>query len=548
MDHTSVKTVAQLLLNTGALSPEKVVTYCRVKKRLSEINYKKLTGMVLRMAAYLARRGVRRGDGLALYSDNCFEFWVVDFACQIAGIVSVVIHPLISTKKLAHILKTSQVKVCLAGEGFAKTVYDLRSEVPTLREIIAVAESPRTRFVTNFADALESVDIPPADRIGRMVQSVRPEDISVLFWTVQEELVPVAYTHEAVIRMLGILYDKGIVPDKQATVVTPFSHIDYCARLFGVYLPVLLELPFLPVCDIQELLSLLPVLTRVTLCGESVLFSSYLALVNDVKKRFFTQKPFHFFVHAESSRKGVLSNFFNDLDCSMSRAHYASKCHADKIAMAICWGGDESFSLSSLSREFSFPSHQIFRISLSPPLGRFSEELSLFFLGDTDTVLPCKYQHDIARGDSFKTFLVEAIAAVKKSSGLYEEKLIPVDKYYLPQGYFEDAIMHSRFIKRAVLVSNGIIAGVLIVADDSLASVRLKPSGAAVRIEEDLERISSDFIWKLPLKRFAVLDSEYAQLSREQIYIECSTVIEKMLSEKKVENANTDSDVVTEKE
>lgn len=530
MNLSSIKTISQFIYSAGTIFPDRTVVCSRVKTKYAEVNWKKFLAMVFRMAAYLHRRGIRRGDSVALFSDNTLEFWVTDFACQICGAVSVIVHPLFSENAIINIIKKSAAMICLAGGHNSKRIFDLRAEIPRLREIIAVDKAPKSRYVIPFSEALESVDVPVENRLLKMVNSVRPDDISVVYWgPLDTELTPAAYTHEAVINSLSELSVRQICPDDRTFSLSMSPHVDYCGKLIGVYMAIMTGTPFVISTDIDDILISLPELGSVTLTGALSLFSSYYAYLANVKNRFFSRKPLHTFVYNEAVRGGILSRFFRNIDRTFLRQHYIGNSGVDFIRKGICWGSSDSFPLFSISSEFGIPVHRLFSLPLGPPSGVFGEKLDLFKNDIGNSILPGNYSKDISRGYSYRTYVTRILSSSEKAGEQYETPFIYAGQYILPSRYFEETIMKNRIIKRAVMVSHGGVSAVLVVPDGSLASVKLKPETVNSRIEEVLEDSVSRFIWKIPLKRFAVLGQEFSDLSRDEIVNQCRITIQKML-------------------
>ena len=106
--------------------------------KLELVSTARFVAAVHALALALDGRGLRRGDRLAIFSENCPEWLETDFACQLLGVVSVPIYPT---------LPAEQVAALVADSGARWIVYRDRAKRPTVaavraqiaRELFAVA-------------------------------------------------------------------------------------------------------------------------------------------------------------------------------------------------------------------------------------------------------------------------------------------------------------------------------------------------------------------------------------------------------------------------
>jgi long-chain acyl-CoA synthetase len=99
------------------------------------ITYRELFERVRGYAGALRERGLQRGDRVAIFSDNCPEWTIADFACQCLGIVSVPIFPSLPADQAQHILADSGSRYCLFGTAeLGAKIGDTPGEL--LREVV----------------------------------------------------------------------------------------------------------------------------------------------------------------------------------------------------------------------------------------------------------------------------------------------------------------------------------------------------------------------------------------------------------------------------
>ncbi|HVZ37255.1 MAG TPA: AMP-binding protein, partial [Polyangiaceae bacterium] len=81
------------------------------------LSYAELKRDAERLAGYLQRKcGIKRGDRVALYMQNCPQFVIGFYAVLRADAVVVPINPMNMTAELAYMLQDSGATVVLAGQ------------------------------------------------------------------------------------------------------------------------------------------------------------------------------------------------------------------------------------------------------------------------------------------------------------------------------------------------------------------------------------------------------------------------------------------------
>ena len=109
----------RFLEGTAARLPGKVALVCEE----GEHTYGELNERAERLAATLARRGVRRGDRVAIFMPNCARAVVAIYAVLKLGAVFAALNPLTRTEKLAHILNDLRA-ACLITHSSLRAVCD----------------------------------------------------------------------------------------------------------------------------------------------------------------------------------------------------------------------------------------------------------------------------------------------------------------------------------------------------------------------------------------------------------------------------------------
>jgi long-chain acyl-CoA synthetase len=151
------------------------------------ISHQEVADRVRRAARGLSSLGVRRGDRVAILSENRPEWAIADFACLTAGLTDVPIYPTVPADQIAYILKDSgAVAIFVSNSAQAEKIRAIRSQVPSLKTVIGFDEVPG---LTNLSIAqLEQMGIPGENKESIAVYRedalrVKPDDLATLIYT-----------------------------------------------------------------------------------------------------------------------------------------------------------------------------------------------------------------------------------------------------------------------------------------------------------------------------------------------------------------------------
>ena len=81
--------------------------------------------------------GLKKGDRIAIISENRYEWVITDFACMFYGLVSVPVYSSISASQMSFILNQSESKICfVSGYSMLEKINSVRNELPTIKKLI----------------------------------------------------------------------------------------------------------------------------------------------------------------------------------------------------------------------------------------------------------------------------------------------------------------------------------------------------------------------------------------------------------------------------
>lgn len=81
-----------------------------------ETTWKDAYENTLKLAAGLLSLGLKKGDKVAIYSENCAEWFLTDFAITAAGLISVPIYFTAEEKTISYVLSHSEAKAIVVGK------------------------------------------------------------------------------------------------------------------------------------------------------------------------------------------------------------------------------------------------------------------------------------------------------------------------------------------------------------------------------------------------------------------------------------------------
>jgi fatty-acyl-CoA synthase len=133
--------------------------------------YKEFDARVTRLAAGLLRLGLRPGDRIGIWSQNCAEWVLTQFATARAGLIMVNINPAYRRSELEYVLDKVECAALILAPSFKSSNYiemvqEVAPKLPQLRHVIRMGEE-HTRGMLNF-DALLAE--PDADTLALLAE------------------------------------------------------------------------------------------------------------------------------------------------------------------------------------------------------------------------------------------------------------------------------------------------------------------------------------------------------------------------------------------
>ncbi len=191
------------------------------------------------IALGLYELGIRRGDRVALLSDNCVEWTLSDAGCQFAGAIDVPIYSTLTPAQVQYILKDSGARALFiqTREKFDQLKAVLM-ECPQLERVIF--------FNAHDVDAKDGITLAQLEENGRELNSREPQ--------LSEELARAAGEDD----LATIIYTSGTTGEPKGVMLTHsnlVSNLIDCGEHF-VYYKTDVALSVLPLSHVLERLAM----------------------------------------------------------------------------------------------------------------------------------------------------------------------------------------------------------------------------------------------------------------------------------------------------
>lgn len=204
----------------------------RVDGRWEPLSHAAILERVRRIAIGLAELGVRRGDRVAILSENRPEWALADWACLTSGVADVPIYPSLPAEQIPYLLTDSgSVAIFVSTPVQAEKIASIRAQAPRIAHVIAFDESARHAADLTLRE-LEArgalADTPErAAAWEQAARAVRPDDLATVIYTSGTTGAPkgVMLSHDNI--HSNVAATRRVIPVERDTALSflPLSHI-----------------------------------------------------------------------------------------------------------------------------------------------------------------------------------------------------------------------------------------------------------------------------------------------------------------------------------
>jgi len=211
------------------------------------ISHRQLLENVRALSAWLAGNGFRRGDRIALLSENRPEWALADYAFLCSGILTVPIYPTLPANQIEYILRDSEARAFFVSTADQLQKISGIAQAAGVERIVVfddVAELPPTGRRLSDVLAEGRTGMPPEAEFRAAALSAKPHDVATLIYTSGTTGEPkgVMLTHNNIhSNVLANAWLKDQPGPHTALSFLPLSHVfqrmvDY--TLFGAGCPI----------------------------------------------------------------------------------------------------------------------------------------------------------------------------------------------------------------------------------------------------------------------------------------------------------------------
>jgi long-chain acyl-CoA synthetase len=181
-------TLNQLLFEAVERYDKPDALQVRVGDQYTPISHRTLLERVRRVSYGLEAIGIRRGDRVAVLSENRPEWAIADFACLTSGITDVPLYPSLPSEQLGYPLRDSgAVAIFVSTDAQAAKIAAIRGQLPALKTVIVFDTAAATSADLTF-EAVEAKgavgDTPErAAEFRDRALRVTPNDLATIIYT-----------------------------------------------------------------------------------------------------------------------------------------------------------------------------------------------------------------------------------------------------------------------------------------------------------------------------------------------------------------------------
>ena len=215
-----------------------------------EITWRELAESTKRFAGYLQANGIRKGDHVGLYLQNCPQYIIAHYAIQMLGAVITPLNPQYKAAEVEYQLDNADAKAVICGTDLYPMVEAVREKLQKLNLVITTRYAdylPQNPTLPVPEDLARVYPVPDnttdmADAIERSQPIDKPEqvdfenDIALMTFTSgttgrpKGAMVPVG---AATFKTAALFQSNGLDEASISLAIAPFCHI--AGMCLGVY-------------------------------------------------------------------------------------------------------------------------------------------------------------------------------------------------------------------------------------------------------------------------------------------------------------------------
>lgn len=191
-------------------------------------SYAELDQSRVEAARALLALGIKHGDRIAIWAQNCAEWIVAGLAIHSIGAVLVPVNTRMRGNEAGYVLEKSGARVLFCTGNFLNQHYPTllaAHRPPTLEQIVVMRDAQPADF--GWQDFLQRAAQVPVEEVARRSAAVKPEDRMDIMFTSGTTGLPkgVVTNHRQNLRVIADWSNAmGLVPEDRYLIANPFFH------------------------------------------------------------------------------------------------------------------------------------------------------------------------------------------------------------------------------------------------------------------------------------------------------------------------------------
>ncbi|MBN1154936.1 long-chain fatty acid--CoA ligase [candidate division KSB1 bacterium] len=187
--NSNEKTLLSLFMNRVERTGDKIAILEKIDGEYQGFTYDEFKRRVQKFSAGLANLGVKKGDKIALMSENRSEWVITDLGILSLGAVNVPIYPTITPQQIEYILNNAQVKLIVVSRPkLVQKITKIWKNTPTLEKIIVFdfEDSDANENIISYQQMLadgENYAAKNPNFFDEAVANVKSDDLCGIIYT-----------------------------------------------------------------------------------------------------------------------------------------------------------------------------------------------------------------------------------------------------------------------------------------------------------------------------------------------------------------------------
>jgi long-chain acyl-CoA synthetase len=185
MTPSPISTINDIFIRIAAAANPRAVLWQDEFSQWHPISSEQMYQRVRALATALLRLGAKKGDRIALISENRWEWAVTDFAVLAIGAADVPLYPTLTGEQIAEQIRDADCRVAIVStrQQFDK-LQSVRAQTPL--QTIVIMDSPTPDGAIAMSELLADADAHGTQRdpvFDALVHSAEPGDLATLIYT-----------------------------------------------------------------------------------------------------------------------------------------------------------------------------------------------------------------------------------------------------------------------------------------------------------------------------------------------------------------------------